>query len=125
MTDITGFGLLGHLREMCEGSGVSATVNFNKVRLIANLGEYIRQGSIPGGTTRNWDSYGSLINLANEKQKSILCDPQTSGGLLIAVSPDSRKEVEDLLKKEGLSIHTEPIGELKKYKDGKKLITVE
>lgn len=124
MTDVTGFGLMGHLREMCEGSGVCATVHFNKVKQIANLDEYIQQGSIPGGTIRNWDSYGTFINLSEENQKAILCDPQTSGGLLIAVSPDSRSEVEDLLKNEGLSLHTEPIGELKQCKSGEKLITV-
>jgi selenide, water dikinase len=124
MTDVTGFGLLGHLREMCEGSSVCATIYFNKVKQIANLTEYILQGSIPGGTTRNWDSYGSFITVADETRKAILCDPQTSGGLLIAVSPDSRNEVEDLLKKEGLSMHTEPIGELRKCKTGEKLITV-
>jgi selenide,water dikinase len=118
MTDVTGFGLLGHLREMCDGSRVCATIHFNKVKLITNLDDYLQQGSVPGGTNRNWESYGSFINLADEKQKFILCDPQTSGGLLIAVSPHSRNEVESLLKKEGLTMHTEPIGELKKYKEG-------
>lgn len=113
MTDVTGFGLMGHLREMCEGSGVCATVQFNKVKQIANLEEYIQQGSIPGGTGRNWDSYGLFVNLADETQKAILCDPQTSGGLLIAVNPKSRKEVEELLTKEGLAEYTEPIGELR------------
>lgn len=124
MTDVTGFGLMGHLREMCEGSGVCATVQFNKVRLIANLDEYIQQDSIPGGTNRNWDSYGLFINLADEQQKAVLCDPQTSGGLLIAVSPKSRNEVEELLKKEGLAEFGEPIGELRQNTGGT-LINVE
>lgn len=124
MTDITGFGLMGHLREMCEGSGICATVQFNKVKLMADLDEYIAQGSIPGGTARNWDSYGLFINLADEKQKAILCDPQTSGGLLVAVSPKSKNEVEELLKKEGLAEYAEPIGELRQNTGGT-LINVE
>jgi selenide, water dikinase len=124
MTDVTGFGLMGHLREMCEGSGVCATVNFNKVKQVADLSEYIQHGSIPGGTNRNWDSYGSFINVADETQKAILCDPQTSGGLLIAVKPGARKEVEELLVKEGLSEFAEPIGELRENTGGV-LINVE
>lgn len=124
MTDVTGFGLMGHLREMCEGSGLCATILFNKVKQIANLEEYIKQGSIPGGTIRNWDSYGSFINVIDETQKAILCDPQTSGGLLIAVKPSTRKEVEELLAKEGLSEYAEPIGELR-VNTGGTLINVE
>ncbi|HTA28727.1 MAG TPA: selenide, water dikinase SelD [Bacteroidia bacterium] len=124
MTDVTGFGLMGHLREMCEGSGVCATIQFNKVKQIANLEEYILQGSIPGGTHRNWDSYGLFVNLADEIQKAILCDPQTSGGLLIAVKPSARKEVEELLAKEGLADFAEPIGELR-LNTGGTLINVE
>ena len=124
MTDVTGFGLMGHLREMCEGSGVCATVNFSKVKLITDLSEYISQGSIPGGTTRNVDSYGLFITIADEVQKAILCDPQTSGGLLIAVKPAARKEVEELLNKEGLADYAEPIGELRQNTGGT-LINVE
>ena len=124
MTDVTGFGLMGHLREMCEGSGVCATVQFNKVKQIADLDAYIQQGSIPGGTVRNWDSYGLFINLMDETQKAILCDPQTSGGLLIAVKPSARKEVEELLTKEGLAEYSEPIGELRENTGGT-LINVE
>lgn len=112
MTDVTGFGLLGHLREMCDGSGVSAVLSFNKVKLIADMDDYLQQGSFPGGTSRNWDSYGSFVKLSDEKQKYILCDPQTNGGLLISVAPQSRNEVEELMKKEGLSNYTEPIGEM-------------
>jgi selenide, water dikinase len=124
MTDVTGFGLMGHLREMCEGSGVCATIHFKKIKQIANLEEYIKQGSIPGGTNRNWDSYGLFVNILDETQKAILCDPQTSGGLLIAVKPNSRKEVEELLAKEGLAEYIEPIGELRQNTGGA-LINVE
>ena len=99
MTDVTGFGLLGHLTEMCEGSNLSATIDFSKIPKIDVLDFYLEKGCIPGGTNRNWDSYGHHVSINNEAYKNILCDPQTSGGLLIAVSPDQCKEVEELLLK--------------------------
>ncbi len=88
MTDVTGFGLLGHLLEMCEGSDLSAKIIFSNVPIIEGVIEYIAQKSIPGGTFRNWKSYGDKIGLITDDQKMILCDPQTSGGLLVAVSPE-------------------------------------
>ena len=96
MTDVTGFGLLGHLTEMCEGSGLSARIELNKVPVFQEAYNYIIQNCIPGGTHRNWESYGDQIKLKNESDKMILCDPQTSGGLLIAVDEDSTDEVEAL-----------------------------
>lgn len=102
MTDVTGFGLLGHLAEMCEGSNLSAVVEFDKVPSFKGVDAYIEQNCIPGGTHRNWDSYGHLIRMNDEKLKAILCDPQTSGGLLIAVEPNAIAEVETLLKKHGI-----------------------
>ncbi len=98
MTDVTGFGLLGHLTEMCEGSHLSAEIHFNKIPRFAEIDEYIALGCIPGGTNRNWDSYGEHVNLTNENQKLLLADPQTSGGLLIAVEETSLQQVIDLLK---------------------------
>jgi len=99
MTDVTGFGLLGHLSEMCEGSKLSAVIEYSKIPKIDILEEYLNQNCIPGGTQRNWDSYGSLISLSNENYKNILCDPQTSGGLLIAVEEKACDKVEALLRK--------------------------
>src|SRR3984957_1229859 len=87
MTDVTGFGLLGHLTEMCEGSGLSAMIEFEKVPVMPGYTTYLEQGCIPGGTGRNWASYGKKIRLTSETQQGILADPQTSGGLLIAVAP--------------------------------------
>ncbi|HEX2396362.1 MAG TPA: selenide, water dikinase SelD, partial [Bacteroidales bacterium] len=87
MTDVTGFGLLGHLLEMCEGSKVSAEISFDAVPLLDNLNTYISKNCIPGGTYRNWKSYGSRIDEITELQKFILADPQTSGGLLVAADP--------------------------------------
>ncbi|HVS94118.1 MAG TPA: selenide, water dikinase SelD [Mucilaginibacter sp.] len=97
MTDVTGFGLLGHLAEMCEGSGLRAVVKFDKVPKIDAIGEYLDQGSIPGGTSRNWASYGHKIGQLSDRQKHILADPQTSGGLLVAVEHGYEEEFEILL----------------------------
>ncbi len=94
MTDVTGFGLLGHLCEMCEGSGLSAEIEFSKVPTFDFLEQYIQQKSMPGGTTRNLESYGHKIAGLIDSQKSILADPQTSGGLLISVDKDKTEEFE-------------------------------
>ena len=90
MTDVTGFGLLGHLREMMEASDTSAQLNFEKVPLLDKeaIHHYLAEGCVPGGTNRNWASYGDKIAALSDKQRNILCDPQTSGGLLVAVSPE-------------------------------------
>ncbi len=85
MTDVTGFGLLGHLLEMCEGSSLTAQIRFSKIPFLPNLKQYIDRNCIPGGTYRNWKSYGDKIGEISESQKLLLADPQTSGGLLIAV----------------------------------------
>lgn len=117
MTDVTGFGLLGHLIEMAEGSGLSAIVEFSKVPLVADhLIDYVEMGAVPGGTNRNWDSYGHKVSLDNTNMaslhKNILADPQTSGGLLMAVSKECLGEVVAILKESGLGDRTSPIGEI-------------
>lgn len=117
MTDVTGFGLFGHLIEMADGSGLSANIDFNSVPLItSDLNDYVQQGSVPGGTNRNWDSYGHRVNIEKSESgnlcKNILADPQTSGGLLISVGKESYNEVAAVLKEAGLEIHTNPIGEI-------------
>ena len=102
MTDVTGFGLLGHLSEMCEGSGLSAVIDYTKVPVISSVYGYLKHNCFPGGTTRNWNSYGHKISELTEEQRYILADPQTSGGLLIAVTEDGVNEFENLLKQQGL-----------------------
>lgn len=95
MTDVTGFGLLGHLLEMCEGSSLNAVIDFSKIPIIKSIEKYLQLKTIPGGTKRNWNSYGHKISSSiTEMQKNILCDPQTSGGLLIAVQDSSVSESE-------------------------------
>jgi len=92
MTDVTGFGLLGHLTEMCEGSGMSATINSAKVPRLGWADHYIAQDCAPGGTDRNFDSYGHKVGPLTDAQRALLCDPQTSGGLLVAVAHDGLEE---------------------------------
>jgi selenide,water dikinase len=88
MTDVTGFGLLGHLAELCEGSGVSATIDSAAVSRLPNTDHYIAEDCAPGGTDRNFESYGHNVSSLTDAQRALLCDPQTSGGLLVAVAAD-------------------------------------
>ncbi len=124
MTDVTGFGLLGHLTEMAEGSNLSASIDFENIPVITpSIFDYIEQGSVPGGTNRNRDSYGHKIGKLTEQQWAILADPQTSGGLLISVNKDKADEVIQLLSANGLADFTTPIGFMKKK--GEKVVEVE
>jgi len=123
MTDVTGFGLLGHLTEMCEGSGLSAHIESAKVPKLEFLDEYIQQKSMPGGTQRNWDSYGSKISLpagqadpTTSDLRAVLADPQTSGGLLLAIEEGHASEFESFVKsKYGWNL--KPFGFLKERGD--------
>ncbi len=108
MTDVTGFGLLGHLTEICEASNISAIIEFNKVPTISNLNYYLDKSCIPGGTNRNWASYGHKIGEITQRQKEILADPQTSGGLLVIVEDSFCEEFEQISKENGLELS--PIG---------------
>ncbi len=110
MTDVTGFALLGHLLEMCEGSGVGAVIDFAKVPRLDFVNDYIDQGCIPGGCERNFASYGAQVGPLTAKQKILLCDPQTSGGLLVAVKPQGKQAFEALCQQKGLNL--QPIGSL-------------
>jgi selenide,water dikinase len=121
MTDVTGFGLLGHLSEMCEGSGLTAEIEFSKVPVIKTLNYYLEQSCFPGGTERNWASYGHKIGAVTDIQRYILADPQTSGGLLVAVAEESADEFEQLLRAQNLP--SDSFGRLKES-DGNALIQV-
>ncbi len=110
MTDITGFGLLGHLSEMCTGSNLSAHLDFTSIPLMPDLAWYYEHDSIPGGTHRNWNSYGNTIAPLSDFQKIVLADPQTSGGLLISVSPSAQNEVKELFQKNFPSVSMQSIG---------------
>jgi len=106
ITDVTGFGLLGHLTEICEASGVSAKIEFDKMPIIDGLDYYLDLGSSPGGTQKNFISYGHKISELTERQKSILCDPQTSGGLLLVVNKDSTAEFKAICLEQGLELES-------------------
>ncbi|NCO55512.1 MAG: selenide, water dikinase SelD, partial [Bacteroidetes bacterium] len=93
MTDVTGFGLGGHLLEICESSNINAEINFSAIPLINGLNKYIEQKTIPGGTNRNFESYGLKISTMTDYIKTIICDPQTSGGLLLIVEEEKQNEV--------------------------------
>ena len=110
MTDVTGFGLLGHLVEMADGSGLSAELDAAAVPVLPGVPQYLAAGCIPGGTLRNFESYGPRISALSDDQKHLLCDPQTSGGLLVAVTPDGEAAFLEVAKRAGLNL--EPIGQL-------------
>ena len=130
MTDVTGFGLLGHLTEMAEGSQLCAEVYQEKVpRIIPELDYYLAEKSTPGGTARNLKAYGHKIRYAPHVDEvavqAVLADPQTSGGLLIAVAPENRVEVESILKEFGMDAFVEPIGRMRSYQNDGTFIVVE
>ncbi|MDD2652701.1 MAG: selenide, water dikinase SelD [Sulfurimonas sp.] len=109
MTDVTGFGLLGHLSEVCEASGISANIWFDKVPLLANVEKYRTLGCIAGGTRKNFMSYGHKISPMTQQQREILCDAQTSGGLLVFVKKDGVDAFYEVAREAGLTL--QPIGE--------------
>ena len=102
LTDVTGFGLAGHLMEMCRGANLSATISPAAIPELPGLDDYIAQGCVPGGTQRNFDALKHDLPTLAPREFAVLCDPQTSGGLLIAVSPDALGDVQKLLVKEAL-----------------------
>lgn len=120
MTDVTGFGLLGHLIEMCEGSDLSAEIYADRVPRMANLDYYIEHKAFPGGTFRNFESYGSKVSEMTDAQKNLFCDPQTSGGLLVAVAPEGKTSFLEIMERQGL--HLEPFGKIKKR--GKNIVDI-
>ncbi|OOF54287.1 selenide, water dikinase SelD [Rodentibacter genomosp. 2] len=111
MTDVTGFGLLGHLLEICEGSNLNAELFFDKIPTLEGVSDYISEGCVPGGTTRNYESYGHKVGTLTDYQKAVLCDPQTSGGLLVAVEPKSEQDILAIAKAAGVDVYE--IGVLK------------
>jgi selenide,water dikinase len=113
MTDVTGFGLLGHLLEVCRGSGAGASVRFDAVPLLADARRLAEAGHVTGGSTRNWQSYGDAVDLGTHGavERALLTDPQTSGGLLVSCSPDAVDAVLDAFAREGFA-HAAVIGEI-------------
>jgi selenide,water dikinase len=115
MTDVTGFGVLGHLIEMAEGSGLSAELSLSAIpKITTDLEEYIKLESVPGGTNRNFTGYGHKCLFETDQQitKAILADPQTSGGLLIAIKPEGVETLREIFRKYGIESFATPIGKI-------------
>ena len=114
MTDVTGFGLAGHLIEMAEGSGLSAELYYAQVPVMDGVKEYLSKRIVPDATYRNWNAYNSKIIFETGvdvmEAFSLLPDPQTNGGLLVAVSAGSKDEVIELFTQNGLQDFIKPIG---------------
>jgi selenide,water dikinase len=114
MTDVTGFGLLGHLIEMAEGSGLSVELNYSGIKKVIGVDEYLKQRTIPDATFRNWNSYSSKVQFEKGvnvmEAFNLLPDPQTNGGIMIAVKEDKAEEVKNIFRQYGLEEYTEPIG---------------
>jgi len=114
VTDVTGFGLLGHLMEVCKGSAVRATVDFTALPLLGRALEFADAGHVTGASARNWASYGDAVQLAaglGDNERALLTDPQTSGGLLVSCTPDTVTEVLSIFLQQGFS-HVSVIGEV-------------
>jgi len=103
MTDVTGFGLLGHLLEVCRGSNARARVRWSTVPLLTDARVLASTGFVTGGSARNWKGYGSLVDLTTRgaSEQAILTDPQTSGGLLVACAPEAVDDVLECFRREG------------------------
>lgn len=127
MTDVTGFGLAGHLIEMCEGANLSARLNYHSIPKIVGIEKYLKKNVIPDATYRNWKGYSEKIKINNPaialEAFQLLPDPQTNGGLLIAVDPSKLSEVQDLLKANNYEKHLGIIGTI--VTKNEKVIVVE
>jgi selenide,water dikinase len=113
MTDVTGFGLLGHLIEMAEGANLTAELNYANVPLIDGLDFYTSQMCVPDNSFRNWSGYDPKVSGITGDSLLTLCDPQTNGGLLITIDAAHKNNFEALLKQEGFQDFAQPIGRMK------------
>jgi selenide,water dikinase len=120
VTDVTGFGLLGHLSEVCEGSGVSARIDFNQVPTLPGVYKYLELECTPGGTRRNYFSVQEQVSELTDRQRDLLCDPQTSGGLLCVVRQEAIPHFLEATSDAGLELQA--IGQTLEPMD--KLVTV-
>jgi selenide,water dikinase len=103
LTDVTGFGLAGHLLELCRGAGLAAHLRWGEVPVMPEATEHVKAGIFTGASTRNWSGFGKDVTLKNlqDWEKNLLTDPQTSGGLLVACSPESEAGVLEVFRRHG------------------------
>jgi selenide,water dikinase len=116
MTDVTGFGLLGHLMEMAEGSGLSAELYYTRLHVVEGAREYLSQKIVPDATYRNWNSYSTKTGFEKGlnvmEAFNLLPDPQTNGGILFSVKESGLPEIKKLFKENNLEMYSEPIGKM-------------
>jgi selenide, water dikinase len=106
LTDVTGFGLLGHLLEIAKGSQAAARLRWDAVPLLPGALEFAREGIVTGASGRNWTGYGAKVKLGSgmgEAEKAVLTDPQTSGGLLVSCAPGATGRVLEIFRSEGFA----------------------
>ncbi|MEN9783145.1 MAG: putative selenide, water dikinase, partial [Pseudomonadota bacterium] len=106
LTDVTGFGLLGHLLEICRGSGLAAEMDWQRVPILSAARHLVEAGYVTGASDRNWASYGTHITLPagdSSSMRKLLTDPQTSGGLLVACAPEAADAVLDVFRAQGFA----------------------
>ena len=125
MTDVTGFGFMGHLLEMCQGSGTAAQIDVKAVPTLDRVAlmEYHKQGCVPGGARRNFMSYGEFLDLPEGFTRDLLCDPQTSGGLLVSVGSESVESVKEILREFNLPVSI--VGVITEHTAGHKIVTIQ
>ena len=119
MTDVTGFGLLGHLAEICDGSNLAAQIEYAAVPKLPPVEHYLAKGCSPGGAQRNYDSYGHKIGPMLDHQRQLLCDPQTSGGILAVVTAEGTAEFLSVARESGLQLA--PIGTTLEWQSGPRI----
>jgi selenide, water dikinase len=127
MTDVTGFGLLGHLLEMCRGARLSARVEMSRVPLLDDVLSLAQAGCITGASARNWTSYGAEVTLSallDGTARALLCDPQTSGGLMIACAEDAVAGALEVFRRHGFE-RAALIGRLDESGNGAPRVIVE
>ncbi len=116
MTDVTGFGIAGHLIEMVEGAGLSAELYYNRLTMLPGVKQYLTERIVPDATYRNWNSYGNKIDFGTDvdvmEAFSTLPDPQTNGGLLVAVKPDDVAAVYQTMEQDGMSLYAKIVGRI-------------
>jgi len=106
LTDVTGFGLLGHLLEICKGSGLGARLDPDAIPLLSAAVRLAQAGHVTGASGRNWTSFGAAVELPPDFapwQRNLLTDPQTSGGLLVACAPRSAPQIRELFRSSGFA----------------------
>lgn len=110
ITDITGFGLVGHLSNFCTSNNISVKLIFENIVKSQGVEKYIEDGVVTSGGKNNWEAFKQIVKTDNMIQQIVLCDPQTNGGLLVSVSPKEKENFESFFKSNGLSEFSKPIG---------------